>query len=308
MFRDLVLGSFPNSQKTAEAVWCAGRQGKFWELNEKAFEAQTELKAAADALPLLKGYAKELGLDTAAFDACLDEGEAVTDVASDGMAAQTFGVSSTPTFFVNEVKIPLLNTETMFQVIDYVGAAGALPEILPQGGDFRVAGNLQAAQSAMAVFLDYTSADAAKYATEVYPLVAEQYIDAGSLIYIFHPWAGEAGSISSQAAIAAECGGEQTKFWEMQAKLFAEQVAWSTAKTPRDSFVGYAEELGLDRAKFEACLDGDWAALRAQAGSIVGLQYGVSAAQTYLFGDGNSLTGAPTFDEVKAILDGMISP
>jgi len=278
-------------------------------MNEKLFAAQTDVKAANDPTSLLKQYAKDLGLDSAAFDKCLDGGEAAVDVASDGMAAQTFGVSSTPTLFINDIQIPLLATTAMFQVIDYVEAAGSLPEILPQTEDFHVKGDGQTAQAAMAVFLDYTSPDAAKYAIEVYPQVAQQYIDAGTLIYVFQPWAGENGSLSFQAAVAAECAGEQAKFWEMQDQLFKDQKTWTAAQTPRDTFTGYAKGLGLDTAKFETCLDGDWAALRVQAGALAGqIQAGVSAAQTYLFTDGNSLQGSPTFDQVKTIIDGMISP
>lgn len=275
-------------------------------MEEKLFGTQDAWSALEDAFPTFKQYAADLGLDTKAFDQCLDEGEASVDVASDSLAAQTFGVNSTPTFFVNDIQIPLLSLDAMYPVIDYVAEAGVLPEILPQTEDFHVKYTGQAMQAAMAAFLDYTSPDAARYATEVYPQIAAQYIDAGSLIYVMHPWAGQAGSLSFQAAVAAECAGEQSKFWEMQAKLFEDQAAWTTAKTPRDSFTGYAEGLQLDKAKFETCLDGDWAVLRAQAGSIVGGLYGASEAQTYLFGDGNTLNGAPTFDEVKAVLDGMI--
>lgn len=277
-------------------------------MQEKLFGGQGAWSSLTDAIPTFKEYAADLGLDTKAFDQCLDEGDAASDVASDAMAAQTFGVNSTPTLFVNETQIPLLNTDAMFQVIDYVAGTGALPEILPQNGDYHVVGNLQSAKAAMAVFLDYASADAAKYVTEVYPQVKAQYVDAGSLVYVFHPWAGEEGSASAQAAIAAECAGEQEKFWEMQAKLFADQKSWAAAKELGSTFVDYAEGLGLDTAQFETCLGGDPAKLRAQAGVIVGMQYGASAAQTYLFGDGNMLDGAPTFDEVKAVLDGMISP
>jgi protein-disulfide isomerase len=297
-----------NAQKSAEAAFCAGYQNKYWEMDEELFATQGAWGGLEDALPTFKQYAADLGLDTTSFNQCLDNGEASVDVASDAMAAQTFNVTSTPTFFVNDVQIPALSVAGMLQVIDYVASAGSLPEILPQDGDFHVAGNLQTAQAAMAVFLDYASTDAAKYATEVFPQIQAQYVDAGSLIYVFHPWAGELGSLSTQAAIAAECAGEQSKFWEMQAKLFSDQPAWTASKTPRDSFTGYAEGLQLDKAKFETCLDGDSAALRARAGAIVAMQYGVAAAQTYLFGDGNSLNGAPTFDQVKTILDGMINP
>jgi protein-disulfide isomerase len=286
---------------------CAGKQGKYGEMSDKLFAAQADVKAASDPVPLLKGYAKDLGLDTAIFDKCLDEGEVAMDVASDGVAAQTFGVSATPAFFANDVQIYLVSTDALFYQIDYVSEFGSLPDIEPQAGDFHAKYTGSAIQAAMAVFLDFTSTDAAKYAIEVYPQIAQQYIDTGTLLYIFHPWAAEKGSLSYQAAVAAECAGEQDKFWEMQAKLFADQASWTVAKTPRDSFTGYADGLGLDKAKFETCLDGDWAALRAQAGSFVGSLYSVTSAQTYLFGGGSSLSGAPTYDQVKTIIDGVIN-
>jgi len=297
-----------NAQKSAEAAFCAGYQDKYWEMQEKLFSTQDAWSGLEDSIPTFMQYAADLGLDSAAFNQCLDGEEAAADVASDAMAAQTFGVDSTPTFFVNDIELYLISTDWLFYQIDYVGQFGSLPDIEPQAGDFHANFSGSAVKAAMAVFLDIASADAAKFATEVYPQIAKQYIETGALLYIFHPWAGEAGSLSYQAAVAAECGGEQGKFWEMQTKLFSDQAVWSAAKSPRDSFIGYAEGLGLDRAKFETCLKGEWAALRAKAGLFVGTLFGVESAQTYLFsGGGETLQGVPTFDQVKTVIDGVIS-
>ena len=52
------------------------------------------------------------------------------------------------------------------------------------------------------------------------------------------------------AAEAAECAGAQGKFWEMHAQLFAHQ-SHLDAKHLR----GYAEDLGLDMARFVADMD-----------------------------------------------------
>ena len=53
----------------------------------------------------LKGYAKEVGVDTARFDKCLDSGEKRTVVDADEKAGQQAGVSGTPAFFVNGIFI-----------------------------------------------------------------------------------------------------------------------------------------------------------------------------------------------------------
>ena len=49
----------------------------------------------------LKLRARELALDTAAFDACLDSGKQAARVKSDMQDAAKAGVSGTPTLFVN---------------------------------------------------------------------------------------------------------------------------------------------------------------------------------------------------------------
>ena len=42
-----------------------------------------------------------MGLDTEAFDACLDSGKYVSLVSSETSAAQSLGVTGTPSFLVN---------------------------------------------------------------------------------------------------------------------------------------------------------------------------------------------------------------
>lgn len=52
------------------------------------------------------------------------------------------------------------------------------------------------------------------------------------------------------AARAAEAASKQNKFWEMHDKLFESQTQWQDTKDPISVFEGYAESLGLDKAKF----------------------------------------------------------
>ena len=62
-----------------------------------------------------------------------------------------------------------------------------------------------------------------------------------------HPQAPAAG-------VAAECAGDQGKFWEMHHLLFANMSAWSI-NDPAPVFAGFAEELGLDLSAFDACFN-----------------------------------------------------
>ena len=102
IFYQLPLNSIhPNAQITAEASECAGRQGKFWEMHDVIFERQAEWSGSAAALPILKGYATELGLDAAAFESCLSGNETAARVQADSSFASSLGITGTPFFLFN---------------------------------------------------------------------------------------------------------------------------------------------------------------------------------------------------------------
>jgi protein-disulfide isomerase len=96
VYRDFPLPFHPEAQKAAEAAQCAGDQGKYWEMHEKLFANQKDLKPEA-----LKGYAKELNLDQSKFEKCLDGGAKAAVVDANRKAGEKVGVTGTPAFFVN---------------------------------------------------------------------------------------------------------------------------------------------------------------------------------------------------------------
>jgi protein-disulfide isomerase len=86
----------PQAFKAGEAAHCAGDQGKYWEYHDRLFANQQQLQPEE-----LKKHAADLGLDAAAFNACLDTskyGERVRDGVAQG---QRLGVNSTPTIYIN---------------------------------------------------------------------------------------------------------------------------------------------------------------------------------------------------------------
>ncbi|MEK6875517.1 MAG: thioredoxin domain-containing protein [Nanoarchaeota archaeon] len=96
VFRDFPLSFHPNAQKAAEAAECAGEQNKYWEMHDKLFENQQALSVKD-----LKQYAKEIGLNTAKFNSCLDSGEMASEVSKDMQDGQAAGISGTPGFIIN---------------------------------------------------------------------------------------------------------------------------------------------------------------------------------------------------------------
>jgi len=96
VYRHYPLANHPNAKPAAEASACANEQGKFWPYHDRLFSAAGKL-----SLTDLKQHAADLGLDTAAFNACLDNHKFAADVAADLAAGNEVGVSGTPAFFIN---------------------------------------------------------------------------------------------------------------------------------------------------------------------------------------------------------------
>lgn len=56
------------------------------------------------------------------------------------------------------------------------------------------------------------------------------------------------------ASEAARCAGDQGNYWQMHDMLFTNQDQWAPLSTVSKVFSGYAGQLGLNRADFDACL------------------------------------------------------
>jgi protein-disulfide isomerase len=83
---------------TAEASECAADQGQFWPMRKMLYTRQDEVYAATDLAVAMAGFAQDLGLDTTAFDTCMQEHKHLTAVQADHSAAQAEGVRSRPVF------------------------------------------------------------------------------------------------------------------------------------------------------------------------------------------------------------------
>ena len=95
MYRDFPIASHTQAAQAAEAAECADDQGQFWEYQDLIWANRVV------DLDSLKGYAAQLGLDTATFNDCLDSGKNKAEVEKDYQDGQSYGVTATPSFFIN---------------------------------------------------------------------------------------------------------------------------------------------------------------------------------------------------------------
>ena len=89
----------PGACQVAAASECAHLQGKFWPFHDLVFQ-----KGHTYNLANLEGDLSGLGVDLAAFRACMSSGKGMEAVKRDVAAGGEIGVQSTPTYVVNGVR------------------------------------------------------------------------------------------------------------------------------------------------------------------------------------------------------------
>lgn len=95
----------PGAANAARGLLCAGEQGQLWEIHDTLFAWQKQyLTRTFDQGRLLLG-AENLGLDTDAFEACLDADHTDTVLAAAKQEFQRRGLTGTPSFFINNTKV-----------------------------------------------------------------------------------------------------------------------------------------------------------------------------------------------------------
>ena len=112
--RDFPLDSHPQAELAARAARCAAEQGKYWELRPVLFA-----NSAALQQDKLLTYARDLSLDTAGFQQCLEKEAHVSSIRRDLDDALAAGIQGTPTF--------VLGRRTSTGVIEGIRIVGAQP-------------------------------------------------------------------------------------------------------------------------------------------------------------------------------------
>ena len=89
------------SGAAAQAAYCAGDQGRFWQYHDTLFSHWTGENVGDFANDKLLQYAASLGLDKGLFSDCLNGGKYAARVQQDATDAKSAGVRATPSFLIN---------------------------------------------------------------------------------------------------------------------------------------------------------------------------------------------------------------
>ena len=321
-----------DAKPAAEAALAAGAQGKFWQMHDKLFANQRQLKRAD-----LEKYAQELGLDMAKFKKALDTNVYANVIKADQAQAMRFGARGTPSFFINGRR--LIGAQPFFQfkkIIDQElaransqvkkgtpmdrlystliarGKTRYVPERRPGNQQQRgrppmdtktvykiPVGNApcKGAQNALVTITVYTEFQC-PFSRRVTPTLNQLIKDYAGKLRVC--WKNNPLFFHKEAKLAAEAAhsaGSQGKFWQMHDKLFANQRQLKRADLEK-----YAQELGLDMAKLKADLDSHTYAALLTKDQAEARQFGARGTPTS-FINGRKIVGARPLSQFKTIVD-----
>jgi protein-disulfide isomerase len=110
------FGAFIGSEsgRAAEAAYCAGDQGKFWEMHDVIFANQTGENVGAFTDRRLTAFAEKINLNMDDFRSCFNGGKYADKVEEDFKAGVELGIRATPSFVMTYT----VNGETKTRVIE----------------------------------------------------------------------------------------------------------------------------------------------------------------------------------------------
>lgn len=158
-------------------------------------------------------------------------------------------------------------------------------------------------------FSDYQCPYCGRFFQTTLPQLKKEYIDTGKLKYVFRDFPLPFHQQAQKASEAAQCAGDQGKYWEMHDLIFKNQRAMQV-----EDLKGYAENLGLNKANFDKCLDGDKYTEEVKKDMADGRKVGVRGTPSFVLGkstkdgkiDGKFLRGAQSYQSFKEEIDSLL--
>lgn len=213
--------------------------------------ATPAMPAATNLKDMVYVYARQVGLDETKFDQCVNNQDNVARINAEIAAGNSFGVTGTPTFFINNKKLvgaqPLALLEEVIQA-ELKGSPSTLDgyspalrqlaattppnfQIMPSKPDISGAAieGKPGAKVVVAEFSDFQCPFCKQWNDTSVKQLRTKLGDDVALAFLhfpivsIHPNAGN-------ASLVAICAQAQDKFWPMHDLLFARQAEWSALK------------------------------------------------------------------------------
>jgi len=333
VFKHNPLPMHPDAPYAAKAAVAAQKQGKFWQMHDKLFEANNTRQPDSLKQEKVDQMARDIGLDMERYQRDVNAPETAQVIRDDSAQALKLGANGTPAFFIDGAKISgALPFESFKAVIDAqmrranaaltagVAKKDLYENLVKDGQSGPPAAPPQAAPQATVRNVDPGEGPAiggkkpkvtivewsdfqCPFCGRVEPTLKQiltTYKDDVRIVWrneplSFHPNAMPA----AKAAMAAAKQGND-KFWKMHDLMFANQSALSEAK-----YEEWAKEIGLNLPKWKADKESPEVMAAITKDSAYGTQMGADGTPSF-FINGKFISGAMPFETFKPVIDEQI--
>ena len=161
-------------------------------------------------------------------------------------------------------------------------------------------------------FTDYQCPFCRKYAKQTLPDLQKNYIETGKVKYVVRDFPLQSLHREAfQAAVAADCAGEQGQYWEMHDRLL------TNSSSPYGDWMQHAEAIGLNESQFQTCLTSGQSEQGVRKDLTEGRKVGVRGTPTFFLGVSDKknqtikvlkvMRGAKSYAQMKYSLDQFLT-
>jgi protein-disulfide isomerase len=331
-FKHNPLPMHPNAPYAAKAAIAAQKQGKFWQMHDKLFEANNSRQGDALNQDNVDQMARDLGLDMEKFKADANSPETAQIIAADQAQASKLGANGTPHFFINGARISgAMPYESFKAVIDPQlkranqalanGVArrdlyenlikdgitaqpqpqAAPPPPPPQAQNVEPGDGPAIGSKRPKVTIVEWSDFQCPFCSRVEPTLKQilsTYKDDVKIVWRNEPLSFHPNAMPAAKAAMAAAG--QGKFWQMHDLMFEHQQELSEAK-----YEEWARQIGLDLSRWKKDKESPEVAALIQADSSYGQKMGADGTPSF-FVNGRFISGAMPFETFKGVIDEQI--
>jgi protein-disulfide isomerase len=289
-------------------------------MHELLFERMQQWSGLQDATDEFKEYVSELGLDVDAFSVCLESGEMAAQVQANTGQGRAMGVRGTPAFFVNDWFISGAREYQAFEEAIEGALRGEPPPptptpppspfgVNPEQPGYTYSGDVTLgsaeAQILLLEFIDFHSSDNRAFFSEEWASLLTDYVQPGKVRVVVKHYPEADQTAAFEAAVAAECAGEQGAFRDMHDWLFEEQEEWSQVDDVAHALRAQVVEMGLDVNAYSECVDEGLKAEKVQQDVSVAQQneLGPAPQLVVFFGD---QAGVIALDDLWDVIDELL--
>ena len=155
-------------------------------------------------------------------------------------------------------------------------------------------------------FSDYECPFCARFWSQTLPSLKSNYIDTGKVNLVYRDLPLPFHANAQKAAEAAECAGDQDRYWDMHDAIFGNNDDLSIS-----AMKSHAVSMSLDTAEFNSCLDSGKYEGEVNSDLSDAGKYGASGTPTFFIGNDDDgyvkVVGAQPYAVFQQVIDAELA-